>query len=55
MKYRDILGEVKKEIIKNKQDTAKAILMERLLEIDETEKALGTLKAQLKELLAKSI
>lgn len=55
MKYKEILKAVQKEISEDKIDQAKAILKERLLEIEDTERALATLKAQLTDLLAKAI
>lgn len=55
MKYAELLGQVKKELQQDKINLAKAIIKERLYEIEETEKALTALKTQLKDQLAKTI
>lgn len=55
MKVKELLNAVKKEIRQDKIESTKQMLKERLLEIEETEKALSTLKAQLKEMLNRTI
>ena len=55
MKLAELVVECQQELEAEKKDIAKEIIKERLQEIAACEKSLGTMKAQLNELLEKDI
>ena len=54
-KLNDFMDEVKKEIKQDKENQAKDILKERLLEIEAARKVLDKMEKQLTEILNKTI